>query len=203
MIQRVVIWYRYKGFWRRGDADGNDLPTDHDDGSEDLIWNSLTKEEYELRKKIPTTEEKQLAVNLFFKCCDLLNERKRYPDEFLTGYEAPNMLVYWWRKYNKKLFYKPQKRMSRDPFIALGMFYAFLMYKLDDPSIEVVLQAEFNKVTIPFHLRYAFITLRWWRRLKRDNRKEYVIRLEDRKALGTHYTYLRRFKDDFYENMEE
>ena len=194
---RVVKWYKYDVFWRRGDADGNESPQDHDDGTDDIIWNTLTK--------IVIDQDTSLwAFNSFRKCLALLKERRRYPDEFLTGRETPNMLVYWWKHNVTKEdgVLKPQGRMSRDPFIALGTCYAFLMLNMANEYALDTMFVEFHSVTIPFHLRYDIGTMIWWKQLKVDYRGNVPKHLDHFKALAVVYTSERRkYLGNFYQDI--
>jgi hypothetical protein len=194
---KIVIWYQYKNFWRRGDGDNDQTPTDRGDGTGDLIFNTLTK-------ILMDRDLSDWAIEAFLICSDLLIERRRYPKEFLTGIETPNMIVYWWKNLiGKKGVLKPQGRMSRDPFIALGSLYAFFMKNIEDEGDKYRIHAKFLKVKIPFHLRYAFETMRWWKRLKFDDRDHYVIRLDYIKSLGTQFIFEKKHVDDFYQDRLE
>lgn len=175
-MKRPVTWYKYEYFWRRGDTDGDDTPQDRDDGTGDLIWNTLTKTRID-------EDTSEWAVESFKKCCGLLNDRKRYPDEFIIPGEPK----------------RRQRRMSRDPFIALGAQYAFLMRHVDEAT-QIELQIIFRTVTIPWYLQYSVYTMIWWRRLKYDDRVHYVKRLDYFKALATEDTFLRKYENEFYEN---
>jgi hypothetical protein len=190
------VWYKYEYFWRRGDNDGDESPQDRGDGTGDLIFNTLTK-------ILIDRDYSEWAVNAFHVCADLLIERKRYPDEFLIGKETPNMIVYWWKRYIRKEWpLKPQGRMSRDPFIILGTTYAFFMLNIQDADVKEELTEKFLRVKIPLHLQYSFETMDWWRKLKKDDRQHYVIRLSYFKALGTQFTFERKYENDFYESQE-
>ena len=186
-------WYKYEYFWRRGDKDGDDSPQDRGDGTGDLIFNTVTK-------IIIDRDSSPWAIESFMVCADLLINRKRYPDEFLVGRETPNMIVYWWKKRMKKEsgLLKPQGRMSRDPFTVHGALYAFLMLKLDDEKIKNKITEKFNQITVPLHLQYSFQTIKWWRKLKKDDRVHYVKRLSYFKALGTQFTFEKKDEDEFY-----
>jgi hypothetical protein len=194
-MSKIVIWYRYENFWRRGDGDGNELPTDRGDGTGDLIWNTLTK-------ILMDREISEWSIKAFFDCADLLIQRKRYPKEFLVGKETPNMIVFWWKSLIKKEnVLKPQGRMSRDPFIALGSLYAFFMKEIDDKGDRYRIHSKFLEVKIPLHLRYSISTMNWWRKLKFDDREHYVIRLDYIKSLGTQFTFEKKYEDKFYQDI--
>jgi hypothetical protein len=175
-MAKTISWYQWEYFWRRGDTDGDNTPQDWDDGTGDLIFNTLTK----TRKDGDYSE---WAVESFKVCCNLLKDRKRFPDEFIVGE--------WSRQQ--------QNRMSRDPFIALGAQYAFLMGHVDEET-KIELQILFRSVTIPWYLQYSINTMIWWKRLKFDGRKHYVKRLDYFKALATEDTFLRKYENEFYEN---
>ena len=189
------VWYKYKYFWRRGDKDGDQSPLDRDDGTGDLIFNTLTK-------ILIDKDFSPWAIEAFMVCADLLIARKRYPNEFLVGRETPNMINHWWRKIIKKEkgLLRPQGRMSRDPFTALGALYAFFMLNIDNDLEKRRIQEKFDKVTIPLHLQYSFATMKWWRRLKKDDRVHFVKRLGYFKALGTQFTFEQKYEDNFYKN---
>ena len=95
---------------------------------------------------------------------------------------------------------RPQGRMSRDPFTALGALYAFFMLNIDNDLEKRRIQEKFDKVTIPLHLQYSFATMKWWRRLKKDDRVHFVKRLGYFKALGTQFTFEQKYEDNFYKN---
>ena len=203
----VVKWYQDGYFWRRGDADGNESPQDHDDGTEDIIWNTLTK-------IVEDEDYSSWACMAFLNCCDLLMgpDRKRYPDRFLTGYETRNMIQYWFKRWKRKIqqkrttdslpsIYKPQRRMSRDPFVALATTFQFLMLHSDKETEQIMLSAMFRAVTIPLHLQYAIGTMIWWGKMHYQNKKNLVKkRLDYVMAKGTTYAYKRRFPTDFYQD---
>ena len=189
------VWYKYKNFWRGGDNDDDFSPQDRGDGTGDLIFNTLTK-------IIIDRDSSPWAVDAFMDCADLLIARKRYPDEFLIGTETPNMIVFWWKRHVKKEspLLKPQGRMSRDPFIALGTLYAFFMLTIEDRDVLDRIQKKFDQVTIPLHLQYAFEVMKWWRRLKEDDRVHYVKRLGYFRALGTKFTFEKKYENEFYQD---
>lgn len=206
-MTRKVEWYKDGHFWRRGDADADYTPQDRGDGTGDLIWNTLTKIEED-------QDCSPWAQFAFVYCCDLLAgpDRKRYPDRFLTGYETKNMIQYRFKKWKRKIqqkrttdslspIYKPQGRMSRDPFIALATTFHFLMLNVEDETAQVVLWVTFRMVTIPLHLQYAIGTMTWWRKMHYENHKHLVKkRLNAVKAKGTIYAYKRRWPTDFYQD---
>ena len=171
--QTVSRWYKQDRFWRRKDNNRS--------GTGDIIFNTLTK-------IILDGDRSLWAVMAFIKCAMLLIARKRWPNDLNTGYEAPNRIVWFILRITKKLFnkpnrlYKPQSRMSRDPFIALGACYEHLLS--EETEYEDIVISVFESVTLPWYL-YSHNTWQWWRRLKKDNRKDYVIRLTYLRALAT------------------
>ena len=188
----MIEWYTYKNFWRRGDADGDDSPQDRDDGTGDIIFNTMSKIENDLDNTL-------WGVDSFIKCCKLLKDRKRWPNEFNTGDEAPNMIAYHF--YNllgiKKYKHRSQGRMTRDPFIATGAAYAMLMRYVKDSVWRFKIMEAFEEVKLPWYL-YRAKTWRWWRRLKGYDKEHFVKRLSYLRASGTVHIYQALYHDDFY-----
>ena len=63
MEQKKVEWYKDGHFWRRGNADGDRSPQDRGDGTDDLLWNTLTKIEED-------QDWSSWARISFIHCCD-------------------------------------------------------------------------------------------------------------------------------------
>jgi len=195
MSNRPIEWYKWGYFWRRGDADEDEGPLDRGDGTGDVIFNTLTK-------IVVDQDTSTWAYTAFFSCVYLLENRKRWPDEMNTGYEARNMVGYWIRKVWRMVFgshkplYKPQSRMSRDPFIAAGACYWHLKENCENLNIQ--LNIFFRNLEIPLHLCYAMTTCRWFRRLKVDGRKFYVKQLDYFKAKAVVNKFEKLYGNDFY-----
>jgi len=196
----AVSWYQYGYFWRRGDADGDDTPQDRGDGTGDLIFHTMTK-------IVIDGDTSDWAVASFFTCANLLKQRKRYPDEFLVEGVAPNMVAWYINKWcgGVRYKYRPQSRMSRDPFIAFGACYTHLLGS-NDGVYDKLLTSTFLQVRIPLHLQYSFCTMMWWNWLKRyakgtlDKKPHYVLRLDYFQAIATKNIFERYYENDFYKN---
>jgi len=106
-------------------------------------------------------------------CAFLLMSGKRWPDEFGK--------VYGGRK---------QTDLTRDPYIAWASCYAYLTKEIND---EGYLYPDF-----PWKLWTPAFWI-WWRRMKRDNRKQYIKRLSYFMALATKNNFEKKYQDDFYE----
>jgi len=199
------LWYKYKYFWRRGDNDGDDTPQDRDDGTGDLIFNTMTKVTYDKDKS-------KWARKSFKACADLLKAHKRWPDEFNKGDEAPNRYVYFFKnkllsiKIKGKRYYllknrygyRSQDDMTRDPYIAWGSCYAHLL-GCDNGIHDADLKATFESITIPWYL-YRPNTWGWRKRMIKDNRLHFVKRLSYFRALAVVNYFEKNDEDDFYED---
>lgn len=147
-------WVKVSGLWRRKDDDRW--------GTGDVIFNTCSK----IIQDNDTSDWAYAAVG---QCIDLLLADKRWPDSLNTGYEAPNMIAWRFKKYK----YRPQTRMSRDPFIAviacLVLFdNTWVIKYLDIP---------------PWLYRHSVWT--WRKRLIKDDSKFYIKRLRYLRALAT------------------
>ena len=152
-------WYKENGFWRRRDNDRS--------GTGDLIYNSCTK-------IIQDNDQSDWAYRALGKCIDLLLDGKRWTDSLNTGHEAPNMVVWFiYKLLGRKPLYKPQGRLSRDPFIAV----ITCAVHLDNTWVVKHLQ-------MPWYL-YRHSIWAWRKRLIKDNTINYVKRLRYLRALAT------------------
>lgn len=171
-------YYKYEYFWRRGDGDEDYSPHDRDDGTIDLIVNTVL----EILRQDDVSD---WAHTSFHACAELLQQRKRYPDIFISEHEVTFWFTYWIRRPFRKLaarldiplkpLYRSQDDMTRDSYIALGALYEHLMQFADVVQARKLTE-DFKKTTIPRRL-YSADTFRWYRRLKEDNRDHFKIRL--------------------------
>ena len=199
---KTVEWYKYGVFWRRGDGDNDYSSQDRDDGIIDFMYNALTK----YRKEGDYSED---AIQCFKESAVLLSQNKRFPDEFKSEYDVKIWWMYYIRKPIRKVLkkmnvplvpmFRSQHDMTRDPYKAFGSMYAFLYRMHKDELTRGILTMYFNMVTIPLRLRRGGIQ-KWWNRFKKDNRKQFVQRLGNWVALGTHDWYEANFSDDFYKD---
>lgn len=190
------VWYKLKHFWRRGDNDGDDTAQDRDDGTGDLIFNTLTK--------IVKDGDKSLwAIFAFIACAMLLVSHKRWPNEMNTGYEGKLRIVFYIRKIfkikSKKPYTRPQHDMTRDPYIALGSCYTHLLGAIGG-TFDHILTYTFEAVKIPKYL-YKPNTWIWWQRLKKDNRPHFRKRLSYFKARAIVDKFEKFDEDDFYKDI--
>lgn len=188
---KEVKWYLYNNFWRRGDNDGDDSPQDRGDGTGDLLWNSFTKD-------IIDGNVSQRAIDSFFDGAWLLKQRKRWPDEMNTGYEAPNRWIYYPTKF-LKIWTRPQSDMTRDPYIAWYTFGMALLKSNLRAWVRRYIVMEMKYMPIPWYL-YRPETWRWKRRLLKDDRKHYIKRISYFINLGSAFCFELKYEDDFYEN---
>ena len=148
----------------------------------DIIYNTL-------RYIIDNEDKSEWAYKAFEACADLLIRRRRWPDEDNHERDAGNRLRWWWSrtlyklKITKNVMYGPQSRMSRDPFVYLYCAAVFL-------EREQFIKA----ITIPWHINRPDIWI-WRRRLIKDNRKEFVRRLDYYKSLAYTMNYERHHLD--------
>lgn len=175
----MKIYYKWRFLWRRGDGDDDQSPQDRGDGTVDIITNTLLK--------ILEDGDKSLwAIMSFIRCALLLISHKRYPDEFISGHEAKSRIVYYIVRAFRKIMakfdikikqgHRPQHDLTRDPFKYLGAVYEFLLSDGGTEYDDIVLSA-FKAVTIPLYL-YRPSVWQWWRRLKKDNRKHFIKRMD-------------------------
>lgn len=189
------LWYKLMGYWRRGDNDGDDTPQDRDDGTGDLIFNTLSKIVYDKDRSI-------WAINSFIKCANLLKQHERWPDEFSKDIDAPNRYAWWFWRYLKiggPYGYRSQDDMTRDPYKAFGACYANLLKGCDSGG-RFLLKGVFESVKIPWYL-YRHHTWQWWNRMIKDNRKHYVKRMTWLEARAIVDYYEVNEEDDFYKDI--
>lgn len=188
------VWYKYKFFWRRGDNDGDNSPHDRDDGTCDLIFNTLTKivEDYDFS---------DWARHSFIECAFLLSNRKRWPDEFNIGNEAPKRWIWYLYKFLgiKKYGYRSQDDITRDPHIAFGVCYAHLYYS-HGGHYNTTLRVIYESVKIPWFL-YRHKTWSWRKRRIKDTRAHYKKRLTQYRGLADHLWFEKNDKNNFYKNI--
>ena len=191
------VWYKYKNFWRRGDNDGDNTPQDRDDGTGDLLWNTLTK-------IVKDEDTSSWAFDSFLSCGDLLVDKKRWPDKFNKGDEAPNRWIYYFYKYLgiKKYGYRSQDDMTRDPYKAFAACYAHLI-KAGTKFCDKLLEDAFLAVKPPWYLLHSRHTWRWWKRFKKDNKPHYVKRMTYFEALAIVNWFEKNYEDDFYKDRTE
>ena len=188
-----TVWYQYELFWRRGDNDGDNTPQDRDDGTGDLLFNTLSK-------IFTDGDTSEWAINSFKKCAELLKDRQRWTDEFNKGDEAPDRISWWVNKYfsTGEYGYRSQNDMTRDPYITFGTCYTHLIKNADE-KYHKELKEIFESVTIPWYV-YRHNTFQWRRRFIKDEAKQYVKRLRYFKALAVVYWYEMFYDDDFYKD---
>ena len=130
----------------------------------DLIYDTLSK-------IIDDNDKSLWAYEALSACAQLLFERKRWPDRMNQSHDAPNRLVERlsklakWLYLRKTILGRPQKDITRDPFLAL---YCCCMHLGVYQFIEIV--------TIPIRLYIPTVWI-WKRRLIKDNRRNFVKRL--------------------------
>jgi len=142
-------------------------------GIGDIIFNTMTK-------IVIDNDTSDWAFEAFFSCSRLLAAGKRWPDEYNDTYKE-----------------RSQTGMTRDPYIAFGACYSHLLGQGDDNELKYNLQA----VKPPFKIWWwtpSFYI--WWRRLTRDNRRQFVNRLGYFKALAEKNIYEKEEEDDFYKD---
>jgi len=132
----------------------------------DLIFNTCDK-------IIMDNDTSEWAHGALYNCAELLRNRRRWP--YYMDQEGDPKTRLWWR-LSRLLYwlyligpvkvYGHPKRMSRDPFINF-----FTTCTLLDQMHHI------KNITIPWWL-YRPNTWRWIRRLIKDNRKDYVKRLD-------------------------
>lgn len=186
MTTKDKVYYKYKYLWRRGDGDDDQSPQDRGDGTIDIITNTLLK-------ILEDGDKSFWAVMSFITCALLLMARKRYPNEMNNGYEAKSRVIYYIvRTFSKamakvdvkiKQRSRPQHDMTRDPYKYLGACYEYLLSDGGTGYDDLVISA-FEVVTIPLYL-YRPDMWQWWRRLKKDNRKHFVKRMDWATSLAT------------------
>ena len=180
-------WYKDGYFWRKKANNSWDVS----DGKDDLIFNTCYKI---LRDK----DKSDWAYDAIEDCSNLLLDSKRWPDRMSDDSDCKTWcerifnrtsrdIVKWIeRKINRQVkcfdrFRHPkfryQGRMVRDSFIAL---YPACLFLGEPGYIEAV--------PINWYL-YSPKTWRWRRRLIRDNRIDYVIRLGYLRSLSNTINY--------------
>ena len=85
---------------------------------------------------------------------------------------------------------RPQKDVTRDPYIALYCAAKFL-------KMDYIVE----QVTIPFRLRRGGIQ-RWRKMLIKDKRAKWINRLEYYKSLADVYDFIALYPDDFIKEEE-
>lgn len=199
---KEVVWYKYKYYWRRGDNDGDNSPQDRDDGTGDLIFNTMSKVEYD-------RDTSEWAIKSFKACADLLQAKLRWPDEFNKGNEASSRWLWYPYKWSVKLLKKigfnvnykwrrPQNDMTRDPHIAFGACYSHLMKNADEKYHEE-LRAVYEATKIPWYV-YRPNTFGWRKRMIKDDRKHYVKRLSYLRSIAVVDWYIKHDENEFYED---
>jgi len=193
-----MTWIKKDLFWRRSDE--HSVPGD-------LIFNNLTK-------IVMDGDGSEWAIDSFLACAKLLQgpNRKRWPDEFNIGTEAPNRWVFYPYMYWKKLWRVPHREwkwqncqtdMTRDPYWAFGACFIHLMTSIPphyDLALEKVYQA-FIKTTIPWYiLIHNFSMIVWRKRLIKDNRDQWKRRLDYFGDYASMKCFELKYEDDFYKN---
>lgn len=144
-------------------------------GMGDLIFNTMTK-------IISYNDKSDWAYCSLDACASLLLFGKRWPDDMNNDRISKNGLQYLFSKIRYRIFggqqlYRPQGSLTRDPYIAL---YACAVFLGRYQYIDIVKP--------PWWL-YSRNTWRWRRRLLKDNRKDYVIRLGYLRSLANVMKY--------------
>lgn len=96
----------------------------------------------------------------------------------------------WPEEYGEEYGGRKRDDLTRDPFIGFGALYSHLLGHMDLAALNVY----FDKITPPPLL------LKWWNDLREDDRKQFIRRLSDWKAIATDNVYQKKYADDFYEN---
>lgn len=158
-------WFKDGPFWRHPDSTGPG----------DLIFNTCYK-------IIQDVDVSPWALEALTACCQLLKARKRWPDRLSLDNTAKNWIQWQWSKLEGDHRYsRPQGDMTRDPYIAWI-------------SACVLTRNEYliKGVSIPWYLSnpfYAPKTMRWRRKLIKDDRKVYVKRLSYLRALAVSFKF--------------
>lgn len=203
---KTVELYKYNYFWRRGDHDADYSPQDRDDGTGDLLWNTLTKIVYD-------NDTSDWAIQSYLKCSKLLKKGQRWSREFNSKIEAPNRWIWYPYRALMKLFKvpsavwkwtRPETDMTRDPYYAQGQcLFHFLKHKPDMPNEMMAdLVESFIAVKLPWYLfRFNYIT--WRKRLIKSTSKLYVKRIRKVKEQSYVWCYQVKCKldiDSFYKD---
>jgi hypothetical protein len=192
----MKVWYTYENFWRRGDGDDDHTPQDRDDGTGDIIWNTLTK-------IVIDKDTSTWAVVSFCECAKLLRDDRRWPYGFDSGSEAPSIFIWYLHKALgiKKYANRPANDMTRDPHIAFGACYAHLL-RSHNWACDMRLKSEYESVKMPLRIRRRTTTA-WRKRMIKDNRKHYVKRLSYFRARAVVDYFEKNYEDDFYTNPSQ
>lgn len=134
-------WYKKDGFWRLESKDWEEgLYGFKPEGLGDLISNTCMK-------IIEDGDTSSWALGALVKCIVLLRERKRWPDEYNNEFMHSNRVVQFLYNlsfelgYSKKVKYRCQKSLTRDPFI-----YVFCL------SVHLGKEDYIKEVRIPWYL---------------------------------------------------
>lgn len=158
-------WFKDGYFWRHSVSTN----------AGDLIYNTMSR-------IIDMRDKSDWAYSALDACFLLLFDRKRWPNRLSRDDMAKNWFQWQWSKFlgNGK-YSRPQGNMTRDPYIAVITCALFL------DQHEVI-----ENIHIPLYL-YSRETWVWRRRLIKDNRKNYIQRLDYLRATATRMNYLRQF----------
>lgn len=169
-------WYKDGFFWMMRGA-----------GNGDVIYNTCSE-------IIDRHDRSAWAEEAVLYCGDLLLQRKRWPDRMIwEGREAKGWIRYYWSKmwkyfgvidHHKR---RPQKDVTRDPFIA---FYCAVQF-LGMPEL-------IESVTIPLRLQRPKIN-KWRKKLIRDRREKWLKRLDYYQSLANVINFQSTYPDK-YEN---
>ena len=128
-------------------------------------------------------DQSDWAYGAIEACSVLLLDGKRWPDRMSDNTDVNSWIGRIINRSLRKIGilknpkFRFQGRMTRDPWIA---FYTACLYLGEPGYIE--------SVPIIWYL-YSPKTWRWRRRLIKDNRKDYVIRLDSLRALAVTLNY--------------
>lgn len=168
--------YKDGNFWR-GESQDWEIARygEAEDGKGDLILNTLSK-------IIDDEDASDFTVKAIHECYLLLKAGKRWPDRMNQEMDAKHWLHWKWSKllYKLKLIkhvkYRPQKGMTRDPFI---LFYAVQMFYYGVIKFRVKLPIWLFTPT--------YVIWRWG--LEHSHKKAYVERLRYYKHLANVMNY--------------
>lgn len=141
-------------------------------GVGDIIFNTLTK-------IVIDGDISNWAFEAFKQCSDLLENQFRWPEKYGDVYENG----------------RRRDNMTRDPYIALGACYSHLLDSYSKEELTYFLNKVKPPLSIWFWVPGFYI---WWKRLTRDNRRQFVNRLGYFKALAEKNIYEKEEEDNFY-----
>ena len=153
----VNDWYKDIYFWRKKSKDGSD-------GKGDLIFNTCYK-------IFQDQDKSDWAYCALDACYLLLYDGVRWPNRMNSDDDAESRIERFIHRVinnllNKQILpFRYQRRMTRDPFIA---FYHLAVYL---GAFECL------NLKMPWYL-YSVKTWRWHKRLIKDSRKDFVVRLD-------------------------